>query len=287
MDFFTEKHETCKGCRGCNSDDFKFPELKTVNTELADNDKPLPLVMPKISISPGKDVLKKSAFVTKNIFSTFNQTLTPSKSGQNIFNITSFAAPEIKSNSNTSIFGNTNTQNMSAVGALNSDANQSTNVSTTTTAFGFGQHLFGGSIFNTNSTEIAKPAPILCENSITPVFGASNTTDTNVKTTTSSFVFGNINSSKPIDASKASSESKLLFGGFESKSTTDFSIDNKTTNLSNASTNIINDKPTNDGTFSPFGSGTPLFGTQSSGSIFGTTGKLRFSCVLNWNFVNI
>lgn len=77
----------CKGCRGCNPDEFQFAEIKDINSSINDGN-PLPLVMPvmKPMHSPSnQNVLKpfggmagvmgqpnKTSDSTKNIFGGFN-----------------------------------------------------------------------------------------------------------------------------------------------------------------------------------------------------------------------
>lgn len=51
LNFFDfETVEKCTGCRGCNSDNFKFPEVKQTNLEHGGNEKPLPLVFTPITL---------------------------------------------------------------------------------------------------------------------------------------------------------------------------------------------------------------------------------------------
>lgn len=70
QNFYDYKNvEQCSGCRGCHSEEFKFPEIKVVNQEFID-DNPLPLVMPKTTKS--NDLSKKGQTTTASTTTSFN-----------------------------------------------------------------------------------------------------------------------------------------------------------------------------------------------------------------------
>lgn len=70
LNFFDYKSvEKCAGCRGCNSDDFKFPEVKKTNLEHGD-EKPLPLQFTPITLNETTPPQNK----TTSIFGSLNTT---------------------------------------------------------------------------------------------------------------------------------------------------------------------------------------------------------------------
>lgn len=67
--FFEYKNfENCSGCRGCNPEEFQFPEVKANNVCTLDEN-PLPLVFKPINISKVAEDVKPTA----NIFSSMNK----------------------------------------------------------------------------------------------------------------------------------------------------------------------------------------------------------------------
>lgn len=187
IDFFAYKQAVpCEGCHGCNSDDFKFPEVKDINLDIVDEN-PLPLTMPFKQKSRNNDnILKQSSFsfgnstpikiadTPKNIFSNvspsqgkFSQLVfgppanSPATSmpGQSIFgnNQTSTV------NAPTSIFGNSsiapinkleNTDSTTAVpvSAANSFSFALDSEKSASKGFSFGSTLFGSSSTSTTAT---------------------------------------------------------------------------------------------------------------------------------------
>lgn len=70
-DFFDYKTKTkCSGCRGCNSDEFVFPEVKDINM-VAYDENPIPLTQPNYvpSNNLSKDTVASSSSVANSTFS--------------------------------------------------------------------------------------------------------------------------------------------------------------------------------------------------------------------------
>lgn len=126
-DFFDYKTKTkCNGCRGCNSDEFVFPEVKDINMITVDEN-PIPLSPPHYvpSNNLSKDTTTSSSSVTNSTFS-FNSFTNAS---------TTKAAPkaEATTDTNTTPFGKFN---------FNTNSSEATVVKAPTFSFS-GKNIFG------------------------------------------------------------------------------------------------------------------------------------------------
>lgn len=143
----------CKGCRGCNADDFVFDNYKDVNSNVNDNN-PLPLThsikqfSKSITTKPSLTTfgqLSKTTEASRNIFGTVNS----STSDQGLFTQLSFTpnkeAPSTFGNNifggNKSIFSKTNDEQK--VSSTPDDVKKNFSFTNSLKPSVFGQNIFG------------------------------------------------------------------------------------------------------------------------------------------------
>lgn len=168
VEFFGYKQAApCSGCRGCNSDDFKFAEVKDINFAATIDANPLPLTQPK--------TMKKKPSRKDNIVK------------QSSFSFAAVCSPTTKSSS----------EGTNSAAAAAPPKNIFANIPAATTTGGGGGNLFSQSVFGGVGSSSPATAPKL-------IFGNSGG---NTPIAPSVFGGASIFSSKPIESKSAAASS--------------------------------------------------------------------------------
>lgn len=162
--FYDSNHIKCTGCRGCNSDDFIFSEVKGTNHVQVD-DNPLPLVQPPKVETLNNDLSKDTKKTESNTSFSFASFGSENKGNGFSFGTNVNTTPNTPSSG--MFFGNSNFKSPFTSTAAKEDANSSPIV--------FGQsNLFGSSVTKTPSAEAVKTTTSFSFNT-SSVFGGSST----------------------------------------------------------------------------------------------------------------